>query len=188
MQKKTFIYLLLVLSFVLFTGCSFIKNAVTAKAPDLNKAFSCEMSISLDDSTEIKGTMSRYGTNIWEMDLTEPETVAGLHLSYNDSGVSVSLGELGFDIPSEKINDSAVFELIFNAIDNFASLPDAVTTETETGMEYTGNISQCSYVLTFDKDTMALTGISFPELDLCAEITSFCDTDTEETTTTSENT
>ena len=81
-----------------------------------------------------------------------------------------------------------MFELIFNAIDNFASLPDAVTTETETGMEYTGNISQCSYVLAFDKETMALTGISFPELDLCAEITSFSDTDTEETTTTSENT
>lgn len=185
MNKKRLFPILFVLFAFILTGCNALKNAVTAKAPDLSTPFTCGFDVKLDEKTEIKGTMSRYGTGIWEMSLTEPETVAGLHLTYNDEAASVSLGELGFDIPQEKINDTAIFQLIFNAIDNFASQADAVLTETEEALEYNGEISQCSYLLTFDKESKQLTGVAFPDLTIAAEICDFSDITSESTTDTS---
>lgn len=166
MRKNSVLYLLLVLSLVIFTGCNALKKAAAPKAPDLNTPFSSSMKITLDDGTELCGEMSRFGTGIWEMKLTSPETVAGLTLSYSDEGVKTTLGELEFDIPADKINSAAIFKMIFDAYDNCAATPDVKLTESESGYEYAGEISSCDYILCFDKEDMSLCAISFPAMNI----------------------
>lgn len=188
MHKRTLFLIITVMSVLLLSSCKAIKDAVIFKTPDLNKPFTSGFNIKTDDSTEIIGTMTRYGTGIWEMDITEPETLAGLHLTYNDEGVNASLGELNFTIAPEKINSSAIFQLIFNAIDNCAAQTEYTLTDTETAMEYTGEIAQCSYMVIFDRETMNPIGITFPDLNISAELSDFSNivSETVEPNTTSE--
>lgn len=169
MRKNSVLYIILAVSLIIFTGCNVLKKAAAPKAPDLNTPFSSSMKITLDDGTEICGEMSRFGTGIWEMKLTSPETVAGLTLSYSDEGVKTTLGELEFSIPADKINSAAIFKMIFDAYDSCAALPDIKLTESESGYEYSGEISSCDYVLCFDKEDMSLCAISFPAMNISVE-------------------
>ncbi len=178
MRKKLLFYLPIVIITIMLTACKTIKEAVTAKTPDLNKAFSCEFTLTAfgEDKAakmEVGGTMRRLGTGMWEMDITAPETMAGLHISFGDNGLTASLGELTLDIERENINEAAMFRLMFDAVDNCAAMPDLTLAKTENGLEYSGEISQCGYVMTFDPETMALTGISFPDADISTSISSF---------------
>lgn len=178
MRRRLLFCLPLVIITIMFTGCKKIQEAVTARAPDLNKAFSCEFSMTAfgEDKAakmEVTGTARRLGTGMWEMDITSPETMSGLHISFGDGGLTASLGELTLGIERESINEAAMFRLMFDAIDNCAAMPDLTLTETENGLEYSGEISQCGYVMTFDPESMTLTGISFPDADISAVIGSF---------------
>lgn len=166
MRKSNILFLLLVVSTIIFTGCNILNKGAAPKPPELNVPFSSSMKITLDDGTEICGEMSRFGTGIWEMKLTSPETVAELTLSYSDEGVKTSLGELKFDIPADKINSAAIFKMIFDSYDSCAALPDINLTESENGYEYAGEISSCDYVLCFDKEDMSLCAISFPAMNI----------------------
>ena len=162
----------------MLTGCKSIKEAVTAGTPDLNKAFSCNFTLTAfgEDKAakmEVSGTMRRLGTGMWEMDITAPKTMEGLHISFGDNGVTAALGELTLDIERENINEAAMFRLMFDAVDNCAAMPDLTLAETENGFEYSGQSSQCGYVMTFAPETMTPTGISFPDADITAAIDSF---------------
>lgn len=172
-MRRSFI-LLTVISLLLFTGCSSLKKSITAKTPQINIPFTCGFNMTAYDDMELEGTMKRYGTGIWEMDITSPETMAGLHIKRTAEGMDVSLGELEICIGQDKINRGAFAELIFNAIDSCASLQDITLEETESGLQYTGKISECPFIMTFSADTLLLTEIDFPSISLHAEITDFC--------------
>ena len=165
--------LLVVVSIMFFTGCNSLKNSVTAKTPQLNTPFTCGFSITAYDDMELEGTMKRYGTGIWEMDVTSPETMSGLHIKRTTEGMDVSLGELEICIEQDKINRGAFAELIFNAIDSCAALPEMTLEESENGFQYTGKVSECPFIMTFSPDTMLLTEIEFPSIDLHAKISDF---------------
>lgn len=178
MRRRLLFYLPIVIIAIMLTGCKSIKEAVTARTPDLNKAFSCEFTLTAfgEDKAakmEVSGTMRRLGTGMWEMDITAPKTMEGLHISFGDNGLTASLGELTLDIERESINEAAMFRLMFDAVDNCAAMPELTLTETENGLEYSGEISQCGYVMTFDPETMTLTGIYFPDADISAVIGGF---------------
>ncbi len=169
MKKIKAMFILFVLSSAIMTGCTAIKNAVTAKSPHLNEPFTCNFSITAFDDMELDGTLSRYGSGLWDMDITAPETMAGLHISRDDAGMSVSLGELEIAIEPQKINNGAAAELIFAAIDSCAVLENLSLNDAEDGLEYIGKVSECAYVMIFDRDTMELKRLSFPGLNITAE-------------------
>ncbi len=177
MRKKGLLILpLLILA--LLTGCKSIKDAVSAKTHDLGKPFSCSFKLSAYESDKasrmaLGGTMHRLGTGIWEMDITDSETLNGLHISYNDAGLSASLGNLNFDIERDNINGAAMFKLIFDAVENCSAMPSLTLTQSEDGSQYSGQISQCGYIMTFSPDTMELIGISFPDAEIEVTITDF---------------
>lgn len=170
MQKKAFLFMFVTVLVVMLSGCSKLKNAVMDEHPDISSPFSCSFNISLDESTDISGTMSKLGTGIWSMDITAPETMAGLHISYNTEGVKASLDELELQIPKEKINGGAAFELIFSAIDSYAANAAPALTETEEGLQYIGELTQTGFTLTFDRDSLQLTKIDFGDTGISAEI------------------
>lgn len=170
MQKKAFLLIFVTVLVFIFTSCSKLKNAVIDKHPDMSSPFSCSFSISLDEDTEVSGTMSKLGTGIWSMDITSPETMSGLNISYSTEGVKASLGELELQIPKEKINAGAAFELVFSAIDSYAADAAPTLTETEEGLRYIGELSQIGFTMTFDKETLQLTNIDFGENGISAKI------------------
>ena len=114
--------------------------------------------------------MTRYGTGIWEMNITAPETVKGLNIRYNEGATSVSLGSLTLDIDSSKLNDTAMFKRIFDAFDSCAAMHDIELYEKDGAVVYNG----ADHSIAFDKETLLPTAVEFSD-GITVGISSFCD-------------
>lgn len=179
MQKGMFIFILAALV-ILMTGCSVIKESVMSSAPDLNKPFTCGFAFSREyeqsaKPLEAQGVITRYGTGIWELDMEKPDTLSGLHLTYNDEGVTASLGGLSFGTAKEDIKSTAVFDMVFKAIDDCAAQPHISVTESERGAEYAGTTANFSYTLIFEPMEMTPVGIEFPSNGMYVELSGYTD-------------
>lgn len=190
MKKIKALFILWVLSSLILTGCTAIKNAVTAKTPHLADPYSCNFTINAFGDMEVQGTLSRYGGGLWNVEITAPETMAGMNFSRNDTGMKLSLGELKLEIEQEKINRGAVTELIFSAIDDCAALQELSLNEAEDGLEYIGKAADCAYVMIFNRDTLELERLSFPALEITAFFSGYTplSASTDETASPSETT
>ncbi|MDE7290274.1 MAG: hypothetical protein K2N71_12375 [Oscillospiraceae bacterium] len=176
MRGKSFAAIILcVITLFVFASCTKSGGGILARNPDLSKPFQSAVKIQAGE-LELKGTVKRYGMGIWEMTVESPETLAGLSLAGNDSGVTASLGDLKLEIPMENINDRAVFALVFKAIDSAASAADAnvlTCTDTQDGKVCKGEFSFGTYTMTFDPQSLALTKIEIPEAEIYCEFTGF---------------
>ncbi|MGN0674151.1 MAG: hypothetical protein ACI4KG_00210 [Oscillospiraceae bacterium] len=171
-RKNTGLFIILSAIIVLvFTSCNG-KMGIKSKTPDMNVQFETDMKVQSGE-LEFTGSMKRYGTGLWEMRVDSPETLAGLTLSYNDSGVKAQLDDLELDIPVEDINNGAVFALIFKAVDSAALAGELTFTESEDGKTYTGEFAQGTYSITFDPESLAPVKLEIPEAALCAEFNGF---------------
>lgn len=185
--KNAGLFLMLsVIMLLICTACSKNGGGILAKSPELNMPFESEMKIQAGE-LELTGNVKRYGTGLWEMNVTSPETLAGLSLSYNDDGVKANLGGLALDVPMEDINNGAVFSLIFKAIDNAAAAGALSCSETEDGMVYSGEFPLGAYSITFDPETLAPVKMEIPSAQLFGEFENFV-TINAETETTAETT
>lgn len=176
MRRRSFAAIILcVITLFIFTSCNKSGGGILARNPDLSKPFQSAVKIQAGE-LELKGKVKRYGMGIWEMTVESPETLAGLSMTGNDSGVTASLGDLKLEIPMENINDRAVFALVFKAIDSAASAAEAnvlTCADTEDGKVCKGEFSFGTYTMTFDPQSLALTKIEIPDAEIYCEFTDF---------------
>ncbi len=169
MKKRTVLLLLTAVFILTAAGCKSIQNAVKSRTPDINKAFTSEVLIKYNGA-EAKGVITRYGTGIWDMEISEPESLAGLNISYGNNGITAELGELAFKIPIENVNTNAVFSAIFNSVDSAAGSAGMIYEQTDAGNTYTGENANGRYILVFNPQNNMLTGISIPDLGIEVEV------------------
>ncbi len=179
MGKTRHFAALAVISAMIFTGCNNAGNSILEKTPDIDVPFESEMKIQAGE-LEFEGNIKRFTAGVWEMDITAPETLSGLCISYDDSsGVKAVLDGLEAEIPPENINDGAVFALMFKAMDCAAAAGQLSCADTEDGKVYSGEFSGGTYMLTFDPKTAALTHIEIPYGEIEGEFTNFTVTKSE---------
>lgn len=167
--KRGFAVLMLAALLMLLASCEKGGGGILTKSPNLNLPFESEISVQAGE-LEFKGNVKRYGTGIWSMCVTAPETIAGMNLNYNaDEGVTAELGELKLDIPAENIKDTAVFALLFKAVDS-AAAGTISCTDTEEGKVFTGENGFGTYDLIFEPEKLTLTGIRIPAAGISCEI------------------
>ena len=176
MRKKEFgfgmIVILAAISILIYTGCN---NSVRIleKAPDINVPFESTVKMQAGE-LEFEGNLKRYAAGIWNMEVTSPETLEGLCISYDESGgVKAELDDLTFEVPMENLRDGAVFALVFKAIDCAAAAGELSCTSTEEGKVFSGEFSGGTYTLTFDPKGTALTKIEIPSAAIAGEFTDF---------------
>lgn len=174
MFRTKFLYtiILAVLLVTVFTSCG--GKGILTKAPELNVPFETGIKLQAGE-LELTGTAKRYGTGIWEMELTGPETLAGLSLSYNaDEGVKAELDDLSLDVPMENLRDGAVFAQLFKAVDSAAAAGELSCTETEEGKTFSGDFSNGgSYSITFDPESLVPTAVEIPAYGITGEFFDF---------------
>ena len=162
-----------ILAGYILTGCS-LSSPMSVKAPDADKLYTVQCEITVKnggDEFTYSGSMSRLGGGIWEMTLASPDTVKGLKLGMDSSGITASLGDLNFRLESDKIPDRAAFVTVFGILDNAAAAEDLRFAETETALCYYGSCSGTRYTLKYDKATNTLCSL---ETDgITAEFTGF---------------
>lgn len=175
MLKRSIPILLFVVSIALFTGCKFLKNTIIPKQPKLDRAFSCEFELTAfeddrDSKMDVKGVLTRFGTGIWEMNITEPETMKGVNLKYNEGKTTATLGTLTLEIESEKLNSNAMFKRVFDTFDACAAMHDIELYDNGEAAVYNG--TDCS--IAFDKESLLPTMLTFTD-GMTVNISSFCD-------------
>ncbi len=165
------IVLLLVILVIVCTSCNGKSISFLDSTPDLNCQYEAVMEIQSGE-LEFSGRVRRYGTELWEMSIDSPDTLSGLEISMNSEGVKATLGELALDIPMEDVRSTAVFALIFKALDNAAAnKPDC--TDTGDGMYCEGDFGGVIYRITFDSESLKPVLLEIPEAALVAEIKDF---------------
>ena len=162
--------ILLVMSILLCTGCK--DGGLLVKSPDMNVPFRSDVKVQAQE-LEFEGTIKRYGTGMWSMNITAPETLAGLNISCNDEGVTAELDGLTLEIAMEDINSGAVFAQIFKAVDSAAAAGTLSCTETEDGKIFTGEFSGGEYKLTFEPQTLVPVAIEIPSSGIFCELKGF---------------
>lgn len=170
-RKTVSIILLIVIIMFVCTSCNGKNVGFLSKTPDMNVQYEAEIKV---QSGELRfcGKVRRYGAEFWEMSVDSPETLAGLELTMNSEGVKATLDDLVLDIPMEDVRNTAVFALIFKALDN-AAVSELSCTETEDGMYYEGEFDGTVYRLGFDSESLKPVLLEIPEAALTAEIKGF---------------
>lgn len=166
-RKGLSIVLLIVILLTVCTSCKSVDGGFLSKTPDMNVPYEAEIKVQSGE-LEFSGKIKRYGTEFWEMSVNSPETLAGLELAMNSEGVKATLGELVLDVPMENVRSTAVFALIFKALDN-AAANKLFCTETEEEMYYEGEFGGTVYRLTFDKESLKPVLLEIPGTALSAE-------------------
>ena len=175
LSRIKFVPLLFVSIIILFTSCKAIKDTIIPRQPKLDKAFSCAFELTAfpddcDSRMNVSGEMTRYGTGIWEMNITSPETLKGLNIQYNEGAAKVALGSLTLDIENGKLNDAAMFKRVFDAVDSCAAMHDIELYDKDGAAVYNG----ADHSISFDKTTLIPTAITFSD-GMTVTISSFCD-------------
>lgn len=166
--------LLFVFSLILFTSCKFFKENIIPRQPKLDQPFSCTFELTAfaddrDSKMDVSGDITRYGTGIWEMNITSPDTMKGLNIKYNEGSTTASLGSLTLEIESDKLNEAAMFKRIFDAFDSCAALHDMELFDDGEAAVYNGE----DFALAFDKETLSPIQLTFSD-GLTVDISSFC--------------
>ncbi len=153
LKRTASIVLQLVFLVTLFTGC--ITQSIIAKKPKLDCPYSCGFEITaFDGDMTASGEMTRYGTGIWEMNITSPETMKDMTVKYNEGATSLSLGELSLEINAEKLNESAIFKRIFDVFDSCTAIELTDSTYAYNSGDFT---------LTFDEEQLLPTRLEFSD-------------------------
>ncbi len=157
MFKKTTFLFLTVAVLLTLSSC---KSMVNTTKPSLDEQFISSFTIIAND-TEISGNISRLGLGIYEMEIISPEDLAGLTVSYSDSGILCKFNGLELNLAKDEINNYAYFEMIFSALDNYLTATDAEIITEERGLVYKNTINSGEFELCFDTETQKLTQIFF---------------------------
>lgn len=153
-------------------GCNLIDKMTKTKVPDLNVLFECDADI-MSDKLEMKSHLKRFGNGYWVMEISEPPSLAGMTITYSEEEIDVKLGDIGFKMDKAKVNDTAIFKLIFDAFDNASVQQEMNVTESNDGLIMTGQNDFGVYNLIFDKETSILKYLEVPSAKLSMKISNF---------------
>lgn len=164
------------------TACS-VTDLSGAPKPQLDGGYTCKCEVTAgiippgSDSNEecefaFSGTVKRLGKGFWEMDISSPDTIAGMKLSSCDGDLSSSLGELSMGVSAENVSDKSPVSALFAALDK-------VALDLENGAELTlgdngGWVYGCDGInAVFDGDGV-ITSMAVSSPKMTVNFTEFC--------------
>lgn len=164
------------------TACS-VTELSGAPKPQLDGGYTCKCEITAgiippgSDSNEecefaFSGTVKRFGKGFWEMDISSPDTIAGMKLTSCDGDLSSSLGELSMGVSAENVSDKSPVSALFTALDKIAL-------DLENGAELTsgdngGWVYGCDGInAVFDGDGV-ITSMTVTSPKMTVNFTEFC--------------
>lgn len=140
---------------LLCSGCT-EKPADAQFSPNLDPNFSVDaVMVYGDRSTEAAFTLTRYDAGAWDAAFSEPSSLAGVILSFENNAVSASYKGLSFTVPKSALPAKTMLLLVTDVLDSLTGLETIPCTAGENGSwEVSGESEGGSYTLTFSSDGM----------------------------------
>ena len=168
-MKKIFSVFVLFVIMISITGCGKENKPC---APDLNKIFTVNAAVE-SGKFKTEAIISRLGDNMWEAEISSPETLKGIKLSYSGEDITASYMGMSFSVPKNAAPVKGMMTMLFNAIDKSAALPEMPCIEDETTKTFSGETENGKFEITVDKTTGNLTGFEMPDNDLKVVFTDY---------------
>ena len=143
-MKKLFKSTAALLSIVIMTSCSAPGKNSMESPNGLNSSFKANVAITLDEMNS-DGTVSRYGTGMWDVEFASPNTISGVTLSFTDGNVEASYKGLSFSVPQSAMPIKSMMSNLITAADELE------VNEKDGNIEISGTLDGGDYILTVDK-------------------------------------
>lgn len=136
-------------------GCS-MQSMTGSVSNRMNGSFSSEVTITTSDS-EIKGTLTRYGSDAWSVVFSEPPALAGVQLDFIDEEVTASYKGLAFSVPQSAQAVRTMLEELMDIVDDMAQDTELDGKHEDESFVCEGEIDVGGYTLTFTEDGTPMT-------------------------------
>ena len=147
-------------------------------------SFLAEVTVTNADS-ETKGLLTRYGTDAWRVEFTEPAALSGVQLDFLDNEVTASYKGLEFSVPQTAQAIRTELEGLMEVVDTMALATELEGTEKDGTLLCEGELETGSYTLTLTEDGVPVS-FSLPSYGVVITFDSFTEqtnaSPTEETT------
>lgn len=152
------------------SGCT----GIAEKAPDINKCFSAEAEISVENE-KITGRLSRLSEKSWELEISEPFALGGAVVTLDENGTKITMGDYE---ASADINDGTASALKFIVSAFEGAVSEGVSYENFT---FSGNGSFGAYTVTVDENGIP-ENISIPGEKISVSLSEWAECEEEEIT------
>ena len=134
-----------------FTSCSAVGLKSGSSPNGLDGTFSAEVEITLDEMTA-QGKLNRYGSDLWDIEFSSPNTISGVTLSFEDGNAEASYKGLEFSVPQSALPIKAMMSNLISAADTLAKSEKLEGNEKDGNLEINGKLDGGEYTLTVDKN------------------------------------
>ncbi len=132
------------------TGCA-MQSTPGSVSNKMNGGFSADVTMTTADN-EVKGTLTRYGSDAWSVIFTEPPALSGVQLDFTDDEVAASYKGLAFSVPQSAQAVRTMLEELMDIVDDMSQETELDCKQKEELLICEGEIDEGSYTLTFSED------------------------------------
>lgn len=132
------------------TGCNM--QQTSGNIPNrMNGGFTSDITMTTADS-ETKGILTRYGTDAWQVEFTDPPALSGVQLNFTDNEVEASYKGLAFSVPQSAQAVKTMLAEWMEIVDDMSQQTELMGTVKENAVIYEGEIDEGSYTMQYSTD------------------------------------
>lgn len=140
-----------VLMIFCLVSCSVPMKNTSVRKNGLNCAFQSEITITIEHF-EANGTLTRFGSGMWEAEFTSPNSLSGVKLSFSEGNVTAEYKGLSFSVPQSALPVKAMMLNLIKAVDDNAKLDELKGEEDGNLLKISGSLEGGAYTLSVDKN------------------------------------
>ncbi len=150
-MKKLITFTLALLMVLCVVSCDVPLKSTTSRKNGLDNAFQADAVIMLD-RLQAEGVVKRFGTGVWEIEFSSPNTLSGVKLEFSEGNTEASYKGLSFSVPQSALPVKSMMLNLIKAVDDNARLDELKGEEKDNILEVSGKLEGGEYVLKIDKD------------------------------------
>lgn len=161
---------MIILALLMLSGCQKLPGG---EIPEKDILFKTDAEIIYGDF-DATGTLTRLGNGSWRMELTKPETLAGLVITEDNGNITAEMNGLSFSAARDSLPVKSLFGLIFNAVDSAATSESAEAVKSDDGIiSISGDSALGGYTVDMDAESGNYVGIRIPDKELSVVFSNF---------------
>ena len=148
-MKRLFAFTVTVITLFIFAGCSSPAKKEITRENLLDTAFSSEADITLG-KLNAQAVITRSGKGEWETEVSSPDSLSGIKLTFTEGNVKASYKGLEMSVPQSALPVKAMMLCLIEAVDTNASAETLTGSENGKYLDISGNINGGEYILSVD--------------------------------------
>ncbi|MDE5564709.1 MAG: hypothetical protein K2I93_06105 [Oscillospiraceae bacterium] len=167
------IFALFCLTSVLLTGCSMPQGSSGTVTNRMTGSFCAEVTVTTAEN-ETKGILTRFGTDAWCVEFSEPAALSGVKLDFLDEEVTASYKGLEFSVPQSAQALKTELSELMDVVDTMAQTMELQGSAKDGNVSCEGELEVGDYMLVLNGEGVPLS-FSLPAYGLVIVFDSFTD-------------